>query len=87
MCKMKKILICLIVFTMIISFVSLFISSQTNIAQADSLACHWEEINNGNGLYGGMVHSLAVDSNNTVYVGTDSSGVFKSTDGFIMKGQ
>lgn len=66
---MKKILICLIVFSMLISSVSLSILSQTNIAQADSSTRHWEEINNG--LYGGIFRALAVDSSsNTVYAGT-----------------
>ncbi len=72
---MKKILICLIVFTMITSSVSLFIFSQTNIAQADSPTCYWKEINKGLTTWT-TVSSLAIDSNNTVYAGT-SEGIFK----------
>ena len=35
-----------------------------------------------NGPYGGIIHSLAIDPINpaTIYAGTDSSGVFKTTD-------
>jgi len=75
---MKRILIGLIIFTMMALFVVPSVLSQTNISQADSSSCHWEEINNG--LYGGVVYSLAIGSNNTVYAGTNG-GVFKSTDG------
>jgi len=62
---MKRILIVLIIFTMIISFVSLSVLSQINIAQADSPTCYWKEINNGLAAYTN-VSSLAIDSNNTV---------------------
>ncbi len=43
--------------------------------------CRWQEINNG--LYGGIIFSLAIDPSNTqiIYAGTVGSGAFKSTDG------
>ncbi|MEA3313367.1 MAG: stalk domain-containing protein [Caldisericota bacterium] len=75
---MKKILVGLIVFTIMVLSISPAVLFQTNIAQADSSTCHWEEINNG--LYGRTVYSLTIDSNNTIYAGT-RGGAFKSIDG------
>ena len=49
-----------------------------NVVKAD-ITCQWVPINNG--LYGGFVSSLAIDSTNTqvIYAGT-GGGVFKSTN-------
>ena len=83
----KKNLVMFIVFAMCIS---LFFSmeplavndnSEANAAVSGSNGCKWAEINNG--LYGGIIGSLAIDPTNsqTIYAGTYGGGVFKSTDG------
>lgn len=66
---MKKTLVGVAIIAMVLAIFSMAVF---NFTRAVSFDCHWAEISNG--LHGGTVHSLAIDSNDTVYAGLSGAG-------------